>query len=396
MASIIIGMTSVAALVSTILYSWWTSYSYKSALIFASACSVIGNLLYAAGLPCQSLTIVMLGRLLNGFGSARSINRRYVADSFSQADRTAASAAFVTATALGMATGPALASILHLATEESTSVYWQAENAPGVFMFFVWSIFLLCLIFKFEEPPRKQPLTTRNNNLQQGSCAERKSLLAQPIPEDLDEVEEIPLCCNVPVIVTLVVYMILKMVLEAVLSSEGNLTKLYFGWKSNLMGVHLTILALLILPVNFAVSFLARRYLDRELIIGLLVGMFFGCLIILQYQHDIRDYTLYQYLIGSALIFVCASALEAPNMSLLSKVIPRKWSRGIVNVGLLATESGTFGRVIGDVLLAAVGSRGMEELLNCAFSWYAAIIMGTLLITFAAYDQLVEPPEKDN
>jgi hypothetical protein len=38
----------------------------------------------------------------------------------------------------------------------------------------------------------------------------------------------------------------------------------------------------------------------------------------------------------------------------------------------------------------------MEELLNRAFSWYAAIILATLLVTFAAYDQLVEAPEKDN
>ncbi|CAB9521859.1 SPX domain-containing membrane protein OsI [Seminavis robusta] len=401
-ASIIIGMTSVAALVSTLLYSWWTSYSYKSALIFASTCSVVGNMLYAAGLPCQSLEIVMLGRLLNGFGSARSINRRYIADSFSQADRTTASAAFVTATAAGMATGPALASILHVATEESTSVYWQSENAPGVFMFFVWIIFLFFLIFYFEEPvrpySRKNTSSDDNKQQQNGTLSEKKPLLAQSITPDAPEEEEESgsLCCNVPVMVTLVVYMVLKMVLEAVLSSESNLTTLYFDWESDISGVHLTILALLILPVNFGVAFLARSYFDRELIIGLLVGMFVGCIVILQYQHDPEDYTLAQYLIGSALLFVCASALEAPNMSLLSKVIPRKWSRGIINVGLLATESGTLGRVIGDVLLAAVGSRGMEELLNRAFGWYSVIIFGTLLLTFATYERLVEPPEPDD
>ena len=60
----------------TILYSWWTSHSYKAALVFASSCSILGNIFYALGLPFNSLPMVMVGRLLNGFGSARSINRR--------------------------------------------------------------------------------------------------------------------------------------------------------------------------------------------------------------------------------------------------------------------------------------------------------------------------------
>jgi hypothetical protein len=105
LASIIIGMTSVGALASTILYSWWTNHSYKSAIIFASTCSLIGNVLYALGLPYNSMTLVLVGRLFNGFGSARSINRRYIADTYSHQERTAASAVFVTAGSLGMAAG---------------------------------------------------------------------------------------------------------------------------------------------------------------------------------------------------------------------------------------------------------------------------------------------------
>jgi MFS family permease len=130
MAGIVIGMTPIAALVSTILYSWWTSHSYKAALIFASGCSVLGNSLYALGLPYGSLTLVLVGRLLNGFGSARAINRRYIADSFAREERTAASAAFVTAGALGMAAGPALAAGLDIITPEDEA-WWSVENAPG-------------------------------------------------------------------------------------------------------------------------------------------------------------------------------------------------------------------------------------------------------------------------
>ena len=106
MAGIIIGMTPNAALLATVLYGWWSNHSYRHALIFAATCSVLGNVFYALALSQNSLTMVLIGRFLNGFGSARSINRRYIADAFSKADRTAASAAFVTSGALGMAAGP--------------------------------------------------------------------------------------------------------------------------------------------------------------------------------------------------------------------------------------------------------------------------------------------------
>ena len=100
-AGIIIGMTPNAALLATVLYGWWSNYSYKSALIFAATSSWVGNICYAMALHYNSLTLVLIGRFCNGFGSARSINRRFIADTFSKRERTAASAAFVTAGALG-------------------------------------------------------------------------------------------------------------------------------------------------------------------------------------------------------------------------------------------------------------------------------------------------------
>lgn len=77
-AGIIIGMTPMAVIVSCVLYSWWSSYSYKRAIIFASFSCIVGNLVYALALPCKSMKMVLIGRLLTGFGSARVINRRYI------------------------------------------------------------------------------------------------------------------------------------------------------------------------------------------------------------------------------------------------------------------------------------------------------------------------------
>ena len=49
-------------------------------LLFASCCCVIGNIVYALALPHESLQMVLLGRLLTGFGSSRVINRRYIGE----------------------------------------------------------------------------------------------------------------------------------------------------------------------------------------------------------------------------------------------------------------------------------------------------------------------------
>ena len=76
MAGLVIGMTPNAALVATVLYCWWSNHSYKAPLIFAAACSLLGNLLYASALHYDSTAFVLMGRALNGFGSARSINRK--------------------------------------------------------------------------------------------------------------------------------------------------------------------------------------------------------------------------------------------------------------------------------------------------------------------------------
>lgn len=312
LSGIIIGMTPIAALVSTVLYSWWTSYSYKAALIFASACSVLGNLLYAAGLPYNSLTMVFVGRLLNGFGSARSINRRYIADTFSRKERTAASAAFVTAGALGMAAGPAIASLVHFTIpDNSTNLYWQVENSVGWVMGLVWAIYLLCLVVGFTDPPKPE---SHNEN---GSNSERKGLLSNGDPVS----SEPPLWRNIPVMTTFWIYFVLKFALEASLSSTAMLTKFYFGWEGDKSGMYMAALGLLMLPANYGVARLSRSYSDRELILVLQVLLLVGCLVLIKYT---SHYSLVHYIVGSIAIFIGANALEGPNMSLLSKVRRQK------------------------------------------------------------------------
>ena len=61
-----------------------------------------GNVLYGSAIVYNSMFLLLAGRFLGGMGGAEAVNRRYIADTISPAERTAASVAFVTAGAMGM------------------------------------------------------------------------------------------------------------------------------------------------------------------------------------------------------------------------------------------------------------------------------------------------------
>jgi MFS family permease len=331
----------------------------------------------------------MVGRLFSGFGSARALNRRYIADTYPSRERTAASAAFVTAGALGTSAGPAIAAALYyIVPESSKTPFWQVENVPCWFMAVIWAIYLVCLFYFFKEPPRitSQEFMPFSRLKLSSSDSERRFLLDNGPGSPPRSAPVQPLYRNIPVMMTFVIYFVLKFLLESLLSSTATLTDLYFEWEGNVAGTYLAVLGLLVLPANGVVAFLARSYDDRELMLTTECFMLTGCLAILHYAGT--TYTLAQYVLGSILIFVSTNALEGPTMSLLSKTIPPYYSRGVLNVGLLATEAGTLGRAVGDVILTVCGSRGLEYILNNAFGSMAVLSIGTIALTRYFYDHL--------
>ena len=66
------------------------------------------------GLSPVSSTSLIPCLPVRSLGGARAINRRYISDHVPLNMRTSSSAAFVSASALGMATGPAMAGLLNM------------------------------------------------------------------------------------------------------------------------------------------------------------------------------------------------------------------------------------------------------------------------------------------
>lgn len=398
MAGIIIGMTPIAALIATVLYGWWSNHSYKNALIFAAVCSLLGNLCYALALQYNSLHMVLLGRFLNGFGSARAINRRFIADAFRRSDRTAASVAYVTAGASGMAMGPAIASLLGSVEFPLDGVLWTLQTSPGWIMLGMWSAFLAATVVFFKEPDRSHVFgkTTSVKPTSDKSGENKPLLLKEPsfFTED-DAKADSPIYANVPVMMTLWIYFILKLVLECLMSSSATLTSFYFGWDAQFSGAFLAFLGLLVFPANMIVARLCYRYDDRELIYATLIAMFCSILGIIAYKPG--SYSVVHYVLFGICVFLSTSVLEGPNMSLLSKTIPLSWAKGTFNSGFLATEAGTLARSVGDLMISAVASGlGISALLNAIFLPLLVLVLLSVLLSHNFYNRLIDDDDDDD
>jgi F0F1-type ATP synthase membrane subunit c/vacuolar-type H+-ATPase subunit K len=77
---------------------------------------------------------------------------------------------------------------------------------------------------------------------------------------------------------------------------------------------------------------------------------------------------------------LAASALSAACMSLLSKKMPKSWAAGILNAGFLTTLTGLGGRVLGNMLVSALGSlvepSSMDNMLMVPLYVVWALTMG--------------------
>lgn len=299
-----------------------------------------------------------------------------------------------------MALGPALAAILSELHYPFNNVLWTVETAPGWVMMVLWASYLIALVLFFEEPDRSHIFGKQKSvdlELTQGTITSGESeyLLGIGTKTSRGLDREPPLWRNVPVMMTLLIYFILKLVLEILMSSSPTLTAYYFGWTARGSGYFLAFLGLLMFPANIIVSRLSNQFEDRELIYSALVAMLCSILGIISYLPG--KYSVVQYVLFGICIFVSTNALEGPNMGLLSKSIPKSWAKGIFNTGFLATEAGTAARSVGDVgITLASHIAGVPGLLNALFMPMVALVAASAWLVRRNYDCMVDDDDDED
>ncbi|AQK80156.1 SPX domain-containing membrane protein OsI_21475 [Zea mays] len=411
---VVIGSMAVAQIFSSVYFSAWSNKSYFKPLVFSSIVLFLGNVCYAMAYDMKSLTVLIIGRLLCGMGSARAVNRRYISDCVPARIRMQASAGFVSASALGMACGPALAGLLQWKFK-IYMVTFNQSTLPGWVMAVAWLLYLIWLWVSFKEPNRATEVNEAPQNPASGQTVDIGQVengLAQPLlmdsvdkqnedeDEEVDESEEAADDSRKPatsigsayrlltpsVKVQLLIYFMLKYAMEILLSESSVITNHYFSWNTSAVAIFLAILGLTVLPVNAVVgTYISNMFEDRQLLmvsqITLLVGIIFSFKVT-------STYSVVQYVVSALVTFVSAEVLEGVNLSLLSSVMSSRLSRGTYNGGLLSTEAGTLARVVADCTITAAGYLGVGKLLNVTLLPSLVICVASIACTFLTYNSL--------
>ncbi|KAL6861465.1 hypothetical protein ACP4OV_017165 [Aristida adscensionis] len=409
---VVIGSMAVAQIFSSVYFSAWSNKSYFKPLVFSSIVLFLGNVCYAMAYDMKSLSVLIIGRLLCGMGSARAVNRRYISDCVPARIRMQASAGFVSASALGMACGPALAGLLQWKFK-IYMVTFNQSTLPGWLMAVAWLFYLVWLWISFKEPNRATEVNDAPQNPgQRVDIGQLENGLAQPLltdsgnkkdedeDEDVDDSEEAPEDSRKPatsigsayrlltpsVKVQLLIYFMLKYAMEILLSESSVITNHYFSWNTSAVAIFLAILGLTVLPVNAVVgTYISNMFEDRQLLmasqITLLVGILFSFKVT-------STYSVIQYVVSALITFVSAEVLEGVNLSLLSSVMSSRLSRGTYNGGLLSTEAGTLARVVADCTITAAGYLGVGKLLNVTLLPSLVICGASIACTLLTYNSL--------
>ncbi|XP_010255559.1 PREDICTED: SPX domain-containing membrane protein At4g22990 [Nelumbo nucifera] len=410
---VVIGSMAVAQVFSSVYFSAWSNKSYFRPLVFSSIVLLVGNTLYALAYDFNSLAVLLIGRLFCGLGSARAVNRRYISDCVPVKIRMQASAGFVSASALGMACGPALAGLLQTRFK-IYKITFNEDTLPGWVMALAWLFYLLWLWISFKEPSHE---SHENNVAQQVSTEAVESKLENGLTkplllsseekerdedddQEVDGSEEAPEESHRPatsiasayhlltpsVKVQLLIYFMLKYAMEILLSESSVITTYYFGWTTSSVAIFLACLGLTVLPVNIVVgSYISNMFEDRQI---LLASEVMVCIGILLSFHIISPYSVPQYVFSALVTFVAAEVLEGVNLSLLSRVMSSRLARGTYNGGLLSTEAGTLARVVADGTITLAGYLGESKLLNVTLLPSLFICICSIIATCFTYNSL--------
>ncbi|PIA34249.1 hypothetical protein AQUCO_03800083v1 [Aquilegia coerulea] len=413
---VVIGAMAVAQVFSSVYFSAWSNKSYFRPLVFSSIVLLLGNALYALAYDLNSIAILLIGRVFCGLGSARAVNRRYISDCVPLKIRMQASAGFVSASALGMACGPALAGLLQT-NFKIYKITFNANTLPGWVMAIAWFIYLIVLWFTFKEPSRETEEKYVSEEASTGAVESEalESGLVQPLlltsekqqrdegdeeDEEYDGSDEASedshkvapsigsayRLLTPSVKVQLLIYFMLKYAMEILLSESSVITTYYFNWSTSSVAIFLACLGLTVLPVNIVVgSYISNMFEDRQI---LLASEIMVCIGILLSFHVIGPYTVPQYVFSAFITFVFAEVLEGVNLSLLSRVMSSRLSRGTYNGGLLSTEAGTLARVVADATITLAGYLGESRLLNVTLIPSLLIGVSSIMATLYTYNSL--------
>ena len=409
MSGLLIGGASFAGIFSAPVYSKLANdNNFKPSLITASSICLLGNLVYACAATFKSVWLAVAGRCIIGLGGARAINRRYISDCAPIADILKRNAEFVTASAIGMSAGPALAFLVNHFTPSKQvyepsflGLYFDRRTNSSWILCLAWIVYIFVLSQYFQEPAPIQSASRISHNESlinnydsiEGLRDKKKSVSRMfsrivKVAKELIGVLTI-LAPEKPVLFCLAVYFIVKMIADMLLASSSSLMEALFNKDKNWADAYIASLGLFMWPVNYLVTRLKSLQVeDRKQLESWQYVMLIGCTSMIafvakQWSPMISTHLVIYFITGTV-VFVSSNAIEAVVYPSLKRLMPDSLAEGTFNVGLLSTQAGMLGRAAGDFLVAAMSVDNQSGIM---FLWklYVPCILITAVLIYNTY-----------
>lgn len=332
---------------------------YRPTLDLAAGAFIIGNVLYGIAGYCDSLALLLIGRLVNGLGlTGWLFVKRYCTDPriVGLRRRTMCSNLLVAAQTLGMVCGPLFGSFL--AQIETQSKLFNGNTYPGHIMALVWLCYWILMRSTFHEVPSrsiddiaeiKQTNFFRVLSRENWITTSSLSLAAFTVFFTLSAWES-----NIPIV------------------GENE-----WNWGDSSSGVFIAVGGFLSFAFIFPVTWHAKRFQDRLiLLVGLLLallGELINCLS-----------PLTRVVYGAGWVLVCwgMNLCSTITLSLTSKTLPDVLSD---KAAIIIQLSGYCGRLLGSIWGTAGAAVGAEWI-----GWLDLLLTSMPFLLLIAFWRLFE------
>lgn len=403
---------------------------------------LIGNILYIISCERRAAWLAFLSRFVIGLSSCDTINKEYVTFYVDPKDAAKDIASMRKCKIFGVFVGLFIGSSMGVIEETEVEIYGHFfsvsfESASSYFMFFAWVIQLLFFILSphpnifgsedhlveansdiyidlttptasdyedYHQTSRRhrrlptdqskfdyymKKLERNISDSSNISDPKESTKVGQKTPTKIDQDQHLHNILikttqmtlkesALPTTLTLVTFC--NITIEMIMSSFIIVTHRYFNWSGSRAGLFLTVLGMLMIPINIAASFWNRRYGERMVLRKSLIIMLVALFIMINYhglyslicemhqrfrqffeveKNAPRNYDwaagVYQYCIGTLFLFASTVLLEGTSLNLMSKVSSEKLNSSAINCNVMIPFIEYLGKVLGCTIVFLVG-----------------------------------------
>ncbi|KAL9937447.1 hypothetical protein V8E36_003856 [Tilletia maclaganii] len=419
-----IGISTAAAGMLLIPVSRRYKLAYKTPFMGSCVCFIMGNIIYAFAGVANTAWLMAVGRVVGGMGNVSwMLVKRYITDPriVGTRRRTMLSAWLVTSQVLGMAIGPFSGGLLtKIGGFRRAGRIWNGFSSPSWLVAGLWAGFLVAVLLVFEDPPGSSPTTTLCDDLKRLTSRRRKSKAdsvdlkmrvkdkveypegvvqrqgytsAQPQNDSIVSIpasRTVDAAATAPAIrLTPAQWASLGMMCWFAQSGwftlgawEANLPVFgadALGWTEEKAGNILALGAIVVLPMLFALVFLAKYIQDRVILsAGISIGLC-GLIVHMVTLTPGLEHTINfgSYFFSWIMVALGYNMMSTVTLSLLSKQVPPELNNYTSVIIQLSNYCGRLGGAFWGTAVDQVGQRTILSL-ELAFTLIGAL--GTIVL----------------